>query len=551
MLVWVSLLASCQPSDESGDRSGVVAGDDSDSGEPIEPLHGPGLTLHGIQVCAQPELRASLGPLEQPDVGDVWSKQAFEQIHEDYPYGAGVTVADLDGDGSPEVLLANLQVQLFEVGPKGWTETSAARLPEQQGANTRAIAPADYDGDGDLDLLLVNASSDLLLQNDGTGHFIDVSSESGMLVEANPGQSAVWGDADGDGDLDLFVSNRKSPDGPHPPDPAYPNVFYENLGDGTFRDRSDLFSDVALLGYTFVTGFADLDDDRDPDLYVVNDYGGAVYGNRYLRNDSTAGALVFTDVTAGSGLELDINGMGLAVGDLDGDPIPDLVVTDWGHIHLLDSEQGVWFDTAESRGLRPNLGEDRWLSWGVELVDLDNDGLADIPMVFAQTAEADPSGKGVNPPDEPDDLFVQQEDGSFVAVGDEWGFADKSIGRGMVAADIDGDGWLDLIVKSFDEPAHYFHARCGSEAWLQVALVGKAPNTAGIGARVTVEAGGRTWQQWIRAGGTSLSSSAPPEAHFGLGDLDSIDRITVTWRDGATSIYQVIDTRQRVTIEEL
>ena len=121
----------------------------------------------------------------------------------------------------------------------------------------------------------------------------------------------------------------------------------------------------------------------------------------------------------------------------------------------------------------------------------------------------------------------------------------------MVAADIDGDGWLDLIVKSFDEPAHYFHARCGSEAWLQVALVGKAPNTAGIGARVTVEAGGRTWQQWILAGGTSMSSSGPPEAHFGLGDLDSIDRITVTWRDGATSLYQVIDTRQRVTIEEL
>jgi hypothetical protein len=68
---------------------------------------------------------------------------------------------------------------------------------------------------------------------------------------------------------------------------------------------------------------------------------------------------------------------------------------------------------------------------------------------------------------------------------------------------------------------------------------------------VTVEAGDRTWQQWIRAGGTSMSASGPPVAHFGLGDRDSIDRITVTWRDGATSVYQVIDTRQRLTIEEL
>ncbi len=415
----------------------------------------------------------------------------------------------------------------------------------------RAVSPADYDGDGDVDLLIVNALADALWQNDGTGHFSDVTKAAGLPVDGNPGQSAAWADAEGDGDLDLFLSNRMFGPTPRPPDPGYPNVFYENLGDGTFRDRSELFSKDVLLGYTFVTGFDDLDDDLDPDLYVVNDYGGMVYGNRYLRNESTIGALAFTDATEGSGLALDVNGMGLALGDLDGDEIPDMVVTDWGHIHLMDSTGDVWFDTSESKGLRPNLGEDRWLSWGVELVDLDNDGRSDIPTVFAPNGDAGPTlKKGVNPTDEPDDLYLQQEDGSFVAVGDEWGFADKSIGRGMVAADIDRDGWLDLFVKSFDEPAHYFHARCGSAAWLEVALAGHAPNTEGIGARVTVEAGDRTWQQWIRAGGTSMSSAAPPIAHFGLGDLASIDRLTVTWRSGAVSKYQVIDTRQHLTIEE-
>ena len=551
MLVSLSLFAACQPApDGAGDDSGVVAGDDSDSGEPIEPLHGPGLTMHGVQICAQPDLRTSLGPLEQPDVGEAWAKQAFEPMT-GYPYGPGVTVADLEGDGVPEVLLANLDVQLFQTGSKEWTEISAERFPKHEALVVRAVAPADYDGDGDLDLLIVNAKTDYLWRNDGTGHFVDVSNESGMPVDSNVGQSGVWADADGDRDLDLFVSNRVFGSSPAPPDPADPNVFYENLGNGTFRDRTELFSDNALLGYTFVTGFEDLDDDRDPDLYIVNDYGSLVHGNRYLRNDSTVGKWAFTDITAGSGLELDINGMGLGFGDLDADPIPDLVVADWGHIHLMDSEDGVWFDTSESRGLRPNLAEDRWLSWGVELVDLDNDGRADIPTVFGPHGDGGSSDKGVNPENEPDDVFVQQEDGSFVAVGDEWGFAEKSIGRGMVVADLDRDGWLDLIVKSFDEPAHYFHARCGSEAWLQVELVGKAPNTAGIGARVTVEAGDRTWHQWIRAGGTSVSSSGPPIAHFGLGDLDSIDRVTITWRDGTTSLYQVIDTRQRLTIEEL
>ena len=119
MLVSISLLVACQPSPESGDRSGAPMGDDSDSGEPIEPLHGPGLTMHGVQVCAEPELRTSLGPLEQPDVGEVWAKQAFEPM-EPYPYGPGVTVADLEGDGLPEVLLANIDFQLFRTDPMGW-----------------------------------------------------------------------------------------------------------------------------------------------------------------------------------------------------------------------------------------------------------------------------------------------------------------------------------------------------------------------------------------------------------------------------------------------
>jgi hypothetical protein len=195
--------------------------------------------------------------------------------------------------------------------------------------------------------------------------------------------------------------------------------------------------------------------------------------------------------------------MGLGVGDLDGDPIPDLVGHRLGSHPPPGLRHGVWFDTSESQGVRPNLGEIAGSRGESSSSISDNDGRPTSRLVFAPTAEGGPENdEGRQPANEPDDVFLQQEDGSFVAVGDEWGFADKSIGRGMVAADIDGDGWLDLIVKSFDEPAHYFRARCGSEAWLQVELVGKAPNTAGIGARVTVEA--------AAARGSSGSAPAAP-----------------------------------------
>jgi hypothetical protein len=551
---------SCHVGDPVGNPSDSVADDTlvEDSTEPdLEQILGPGLLLHGVQTCLDPAARDALGPLEPWDLSKDWVEGEIAAWSDDALYGPGIAVADFDGDQAFDVVTANKDVVLYmahEVsgGELTWTNESKERLPSHVPQYARSATAVDYDGDGDNDLFVANMDKDFLWENDGTGHFVDRTSEAGFRKKATlAGQGSTWADVDGDGDLDVFVSNRRSGDVPSPPDPADTNVFYENRGDGTFAERTGLFAEEARVGYTFVSSFHDFDGDLDPDLYVVNDYGSLIHGNRYLRNDSVPGNIVFTDITDSVGLGLVINGMGLGVGDLNGDVYPDLVVTDWGRLHLMESMDGVWYDVASNRELRPDLYEKRWVSWGVELQDLDNDGLSDVSVVYGPSAEAELASLfGENPDDEPDDIYQQQEDGTFRSVGDAWGWNATSSGRALLAVDLDHDGWLDLFVKSFDERAQYHRQRCGGEAWLEVELVGEAPNTAGIGARVTVEAGERTWQRWIQVGGTSLAASGPPVAHFGLGELDTIDRLTVTWRDGTVSLFQVIDTRQAVTVYE-
>jgi hypothetical protein len=147
-------------------------------------------------------------------------------------------------------------------------------------------------------------------------------------------------------------------------------------------------------------------------------------------------------------------------------------------------------------------------------------------------------------------------DYTFSDEGPAWGADDPGMSRGVVLADLDRDGWLDIgkrILNNGDsitnsENAVYL-SHCGTEGWLEVALEQpETANTRAIGAKVAVEAGGRTYRRWVNGGGTGYASQPPADLHFGLGDADVVDQITVTWPDGAVSRLLDVDARQRVTI---
>jgi hypothetical protein len=219
---------------------------------------------------------------------------------------------------------------------------------------------------------------------------------------------------------------------------------------------------------------------------------------------------------------------------------------------LVSASDGGWYDTARAVGLVPDDGE-RHVAWGAELADVDNDG--DLDALVAYGAELDYVNGGVAPSEEPnpedqrDALFLQIEDGTFVQVAESFGLAARANHRGFVLADLDHDGWLDLARRDLLGRAELLRARCGDAAWIGVRLAQPGPNPFGVGARVEVDAGGVTRARWISAGSTNLASAGPPEAHVGLGDVDSIDAVRVIWPDGARSEVLDLEARQWVTVE--
>lgn len=510
---------------------------------------------NGEQVlCEDPSARLEQA-FEALRPGDDWSQQGGERNGEGQITGGGLIAADLNGDGRPDLYLPQYGAdELYLSRGDTW---ELAPLPE----GTRALgvggAAADYDDDGDLDLFITNLHGpNLLLLNDGAGGLDDVSEQVGLDAQDWDSTSATWADLDGDGDLDLFVGNhlegRQLLEGmlEGQQAPAHPNQLFENLGDGQLVDRSDRLPLESREGYTFLGAAEDFTGDGQLDLYMVNDFGPQARVNELLVREGDAWHRADDQL----GLDVMVYGMGLGLGDLNGDARPELLITSWGEQLLLESSpDGQWFQAQAALGL--DLEEEQQVGWGAELADLDNDGRQDALMGFGpllmpeEAAEQLGDGLGLSNPDaQPDAVFLQQPDGEFLASGQALGVDDEGITRGFAAVDLNGDGWLDLVKRFQDGPALARLARCGEASWLQVQLVAPAPNVWGVGAQVRVLADGRWQSRGVRAGGSNHGAGNGLVLHFGLGEAEEIDALEVVWPDGERSEFTQVDARQTVTV---
>ena len=457
---------------------------------------------------------------------------------------AGVVVVDLNGDEHLDIFLPNeVQSQLRLGLGDGLFVDASDQLPKRTGNDLGVGASAaDYDGDGDMDLYISRAlGADQLWQNDGTGVFWDVTAAAGLTDQAElSGVGSAWADMDGDGDLDLLAAHFRDELDTGPPGKADPNVLYENLGDGTFQDISDRLPANALDGFTWVGSWQDINVDGVMDLLFVNDFGDVV-PNMALTNDGTG---QFTDVSEQVGLDISMDGMGLGVGDLNWDGRPDFLISNLESQVLLESlPDGSWIRTGVARNLIADPYAGRVAGWGTEMADLDLDGRLDAIMSFGALAFDDIDIMY----SQPDALWHQQEDGTFIQKAEILGVDHIGTGRGFLPVDLNRDGWLDLVLRDRDGPGVIYQAHCGDNAWLRVTLAQSGLNRYAVGARVEVVADGVTQWRQIYAGGTSVSSSGPPEAHFGLGSLEQVD-VRVIWPDGSESQVQELPTRGHLHI---
>ena len=478
-------------------------------------------------------------------------------------FSNGAAWADVDGDGWQDLLVTRLgdPVQLFvNRGDGTFADESAQRGVVATGANGAAFA--DYDNDGDPDLALVGDGTDRLLQNDGTGHFVDVTATAGVAGDAaSRGMSATWGDYDSDGLLDLYVTNYMECTGPWTTaadvisNVAYHlDALYHNEGDGTFRVvTSDLpGSDTDAAGFT--AAWLDVDSDNRLDLFVANDFVGlSPDHNRLWHNDGagSAGHWMFSDVSLESGTGLYMNTMGVGIGDVDRDGDLDMALSNIGGNKLLRSNgDGTFVEETHSGIERPNQGIDYFtVTWASAFYDLDLDGWEDLFM----TAGNLPQGPDVVVGKQPNMVFLNDGTGtSWLDVSALTGADDVDESKGAAFADYDNDGAMDVfVVNQAGAPRLYRNVTPrGENHWLEVDPVGTVSNRDGCGARITAVVAGARIMRQVLCGSGGSGSSHQRQVHFGLGTATAVDHLELLWPSGTRQVLDDVAVDQMLTVEE-
>jgi enediyne biosynthesis protein E4 len=422
------------------------------------------------------------------------------------------------------------------------------------------VAVADFDGDGWPDLFVTNFGADILYRNRGDGTFENVAAAAGV---ESPGWNtgAAFLDADGDGDLDLYVAayirtgmdqvlaarrtlSWKGVDHVAPGPfgmPGAPDHFFRSDGHGRFVDATAAAGlEDRALAFGFGVRAVDVDGDGDLDLYVANDSDA----NYLYRNDGGT----FTEVGIWSGAGLDAGsaaqaGMGVAAGDADGDGHVDLFVTnfaqDFSTLYRGDG-RGFFEDVSVASGVGPATYT--VMSWGTVMADLDCDGDLDIVVANGHIYPQVDLHPGLGQTYAQRNLLLENlGDGRFRDVSAEAGpgFQEAAAHRGLAAGDFDNDGDVDLLITRLDQPPVLLRNDSACPSWLEVALEAPAGTGPVIGARVTVEAGGR---RMVRdaASGESYLSAHDPRLHFGLAGSPVADRVEVRWPDGRTEAVEQV-----------
>ncbi len=484
--------------------------------------------------------------------------------------GTGAAFADLDGDGWLDLaVLAGPRSPSQDGRGRGDaagrssgfhlyrnnTDGRFAEITDGSGipADTTAvaIAVADVDGDGDRDLYLVDRGPNRLFLNRGDATFDEAGPEAGVSDDRF-GVGAVFFDMEDDGDLDLYVTNyvefdaRESayygPDG-FPGPMAYraePDVLYENLGGGRFRDISLESGIGALRGRGMSLAAGDVDDDGDTDLFVAND----TTENFLLINE---GDRRFTEAGFPSGLALGANGertsaMAADFGDVDRDGQIDLVVSDtaYGAFYRRVSP-GIFLDEVMSSGIAMLCAQ--YVTWGQNLLDVDNDGDLDLLVVNG----------GLHHLVGWEDLILANDGtGHFSDASDSAGayFRQRLVGRGSIVGDYDNDGDLDIFITVL-AGRHVLlrnDTRNGG-SWITLDLRNRSGADA-FGARVTVRSGESIVVHESRCP-TGYLGQSDPRVHVGLGPgIDRIDAIGITWADGTRTDLLDVPARQILSVRQ-
>lgn len=441
----------------------------------------------------------------------------------DTGYGVGCASADIDNDGYPEIFVTNYGTNrlYYNNGDGTFTDiTETARVGDKRWGTGCAFL--DYDLDGDVDLYVVNYME---FSTDGNQGWMS----RGARIYCSP--------------VDQMDGTRFK---------SETDILYRNNGDSTFTDVTDI-AGISHRGLGLAVAVGDYDNDGDPDMHVAHDMEPDIL---YQNN----GDGTFSDITDITGTGYDNtgipgSGMGSAFGDYNNDGYLDLLVSNAPSqpVLLYQNEAAMFFnDVSYISGIGAITLTD--FKWAVDFFDYNNDGLQDIYVsnghlqdnIEAYTDDTYPQKDLILQNSKLDNKYLYTDVSADVGLSD----ITKYVGRGAAFGDYDNDGDIDIFLNHSNQPAKLLRNDGGnSNNWITVHTIGTKSNTSGIGTRVKLNTDTLSLQKEVHSGSSYLSQN-DLRLHFGLGKNSEVKKLELHWQSGQIDTFFNIKSNQTVIIKE-
>jgi enediyne biosynthesis protein E4 len=545
-------------------------------------------------------------------------------LYEYFYNGGGVAVGDVNNDGLQDIYfssnLGTNKLYLNKGGMKFQDITVAANVQARPGPWKTGVTIADVNGDGKPDIYVcysgkmppAKRSNQLFINTGNDANGIPVFSEQAAqygLADTGFSTQAYFFDYDRDGDLDMFLLNHNPDNLPVLDEPSTFALLKNkdaNTGVKLYRNDDNHFTEVtqkagissSALTYGLSAGIADVNKDGWPDIYISNDYGVPDY--LYINNENGT----FTDKLQTSMGHISHFSMGDNVSDINNDGLPDIFTLDMlpednrrqkllfapdnyekfdlslrsgfyyqymRNMLQLNNGDGTFSEIGQLAG----ISNTDW-SWSPLFADYDNDGWKDLyvtngylrdftNMDFMKYMNDFIQAKGRLKKEDVLDIIKQmpasnvlnymyKNNGNLIFgnVAKQWGMSTPSNSNGAAYADLDNDGDLDLIVNNINQPAFIYRNESGSQLknnYLQFKLQGAQKNTDGIGAKISIyNKGNQQYLEQMPARGYQSTVSAI--MHFGLGKDTAIDSLKIIWQGGKEQVLKNIKGNQLITLLE-